>query len=73
MRALSAARSRNPAESAVALLAVLGITAVEVLATEMWIIVGSRARWLANVSCEGTCMHVDTFSFGEVKALFSCL
>ena len=44
------ARSRNQAETVVALLAVLGIRIVEVQATETLITVGLMASRLANVS-----------------------
>ena len=49
-RVQSAARSRNQAESVVALLAVLGIRIVEVPATETLITGGLRVSMHANVS-----------------------
>ena len=53
--------SRNPAESVVALLAVLGLRIVEVLATGMLLTGGLRAPGLVNVSLRFmTCtFHAD--------------
>ena len=48
--AQSAARSRNPAGSVVALLVVLGTRSVEALAMEMWSTGGLKAWRPANVS-----------------------
>ena len=60
--------SRNLAESAVALLAVLGSRSVQVLATETWNIGGVRAWRLAIVSSK----HLHTEISGGVF-LSSCI